>query len=124
MSIIHLYLDEDAMGHTLAYHLRTRGILVMTPEEEGTRGFTDEAQLDFATQQGRVIYTYNVPDFCRLHAEYIQSGRHHSGIIVCQQQRYRLAEQVRRLLHLIAVKSAEEMVDNLEFLSAWAISRS
>ena len=119
MSTIRLYLDEDAMGHTLKHYLRGRGIDVTTPEEEGTRGLLDAEQLAFATTQARVVYTYNIPDFCRLHAEYREQGKHHAGIIVCQQQSYSLREQVQRLLSLIATKSAEEMGDTLEFLSAW-----
>jgi hypothetical protein len=119
MKTICLYLDEDAMDRVFVRQLRGRGIDVTTPEEEGTRGLLDVEQLAFATAQGRVIYTYNIPDFCRLHADYIKHGKHHAGIIVCQQQRYNIGEQVRRLLSLIAAKSAEEMGDTLEFLSAW-----
>lgn len=119
MSSIRLYLDEDAMGNTLKRYLQGRGLDVTTPKEEKTCGFSDADQLAFAGTRGRVIYTYNVPDFCRLHADYLKQGRHHAGIIACQQQRYGLGEQVRRLLSLIAAKSAEEMADSLEFLSAW-----
>ncbi len=124
MKKIHLYLDEDSMGHALTYLLRSRGFDVTTPEDEGTRGLSDVEQLDFATKQGRVIYTYNISDFCRLHTEYLKQGKLHAGVIVCQQQRYSIGEQVRRILYLAAIRSAEEMENNLEFLSAWAIRKS
>jgi hypothetical protein len=123
MKTIRLYLDEDAMDSVLVQYLQARNIDVITPQQENTRGFSDEKQLDFATTQGRVIYTYNVPDFCRIHADYMKHGKHHAGIFVCQQQRYTINEQVRRLLHLFAAKSSEEMADNLEFLSAWGTKR-
>jgi hypothetical protein len=36
-----------------------------------------------------------------------------------QKQRYSVGEQMRRLLKLIAPVSAEEMINRVEFLSAW-----
>ena len=116
-----LYVDEDAMSRALVYRLRARGLDVVTPEEAGTRGLTDEAQLDCATAQGRVLYTFNIPDFCRIHSKYMRQGREHGGIIVCHQQRYSIGEQMRRILKLAATKSAEAMVNTLEFLSAWGM---
>lgn len=35
------------------------------------------------------------------------------------QQNYSIGEQMRRLLRLIAAKSAEDMQNQVEFLSAW-----
>ena len=49
----------------------------------------------------------------------MREGKNHAGIILGQQQRYSLGEQMRRLLRIIALKSAEEMQNNFEFLSAW-----
>ena len=46
-------------------------------------------------------------------------GMHHAGIILAQQQRYNIGEQMRRLLKLVGTKSAEKMRDHIEFLSAW-----
>lgn len=42
-----------------------------------------------------------------------------AGIILANQQQYSVGEQMRRILRLIAAKSAEEMRDWVEFLSAW-----
>jgi len=65
----------------------------------------DEEHLTFATEQGRAIYTFNIGDFCRLHAR----RPTHSGIIVAQQQRFSVGEQMRRLLSLIYDVRADEM---------------
>ncbi len=65
------------------------------------------------------MYTFNVKDFHKLHKAYLSMGRSHAGIMFAQQQRYTLGEQVRRLLRLMAAKSAEQMKDHVEFLSAW-----
>jgi hypothetical protein len=43
-------------------------------------------------------------------------GKSHAGIIVVFRQRYAVGEQMRRLLQLISMKSAEEMRNNLQFL--------
>jgi hypothetical protein len=49
----------------------------------------------------------------------LQQKRNHAGIILVQQQRYSMGEVMRGILQLIATKSAEEMIDQVEFLSAW-----
>lgn len=51
--------------------------------------------------------------------DYLTQGKSHAGIVLAQQQGYSVGEQMRRLLKLIAVKSAEEMRNQIEFLSAW-----
>lgn len=78
---------------------------------------TDDAQLTFATGNGRTIYTFNVHDFCRLHAQWLAAGRRHAGIVVARQQQYSVGEQMRRLLKLLAARTAEDMHNRLEFLS-------
>jgi Tfp pilus assembly protein PilZ len=47
------------------------------------------------------------------------TGRQHSGIVIGFQQRYSIGEQLRRLLHLLNRKTAEEMLLRLEYLSTW-----
>jgi Tfp pilus assembly protein PilZ len=76
--------------------------------------------LDHAAAQQRVLYSYNVGDFYRLHTASLAQGKSHAGIILAQQQRYSIGEQIRRLLKLISATSAEEMKNRVEFLSAWS----
>jgi hypothetical protein len=116
---IRLYLDEDAMSHSLITGLRARGIDVMTTLETRRTGLEDVVQLEFATMQQRVLCTSNTRDFHQLHTEYLRQGKIHAGIIFIPQQRYSVGEQIRKLLKLIATKSAEEMQGQVEFLSAW-----
>lgn len=115
-----LYLDEDAMAHSLVREFRARGIDVVTAGSEGKLGETDEIQLEFATTQNRVIYTYNIADYARLHAEYLLAGRNHTGIILVHQSRLTLGEQIRRTLKLIAALSTEDMQNRSEYLSSWS----
>ena len=80
----------------------------------------DAEHLDYATEQGRVLCTFNVRDLYRLHSECVAQGKSHPGIILMRQQYYSVGEQMRRLLKLMASKSADEMKNWVEFLSAWA----
>jgi predicted nuclease of predicted toxin-antitoxin system len=116
---IRLYLDEDSMSHSLAAGLRSRGVDVLTVLEAGLAKAPDEEQLEFATSEGRVIYSFNVQDFYQLHSEFLSNGKSHAGIILCQQQQFSVGEQMRRLLRLMAALSADDMIDRVEFLGAW-----
>ena len=111
-----LYLDEDVMNHRVVRGLRARSIDVLTPLDAQTVGADDAAQLAFAASQGRVLYTFNVGDFCRLHSAYLSTGKEHAGIIVAVRQQFSVGEQVRRLSLLIASLSADQFRNRLEFL--------
>jgi hypothetical protein len=107
------------MSRALARALRARNVDVTTALEQDMIERSDWAHLDYATAQGRVLYSFNVGDFYRLHAEYLTQGKSHAGIIVSPQQSYSIGEQMRRLLRLAATKSAEQMCNNIEFLGHW-----
>lgn len=116
MSRIRLYVDEDAAQLAVVEGLRNRGVDVLTVLETAMLSATDVEQLEFATSQGRSIYTLNVDDFCRLHSELLSQGKEHSGIIVIPRQRYSIGEKIRRISQLIDSTTAEEMRNRLEFL--------
>lgn len=106
------------MRGALVRALRAHGVDVVTALEAGMIERPDEAHLEFATREGRILYSFNVRDFHRPHQEHIARGQSHAGIILAQQQRYSVAEQMRRLLKLVSARSAEEMKNRVEFLSA------
>jgi len=108
---ISLYIDEDSMDNDLVQALRLRGVDVTTVRDEGRRGLSDEEQLEFASANGRVLYTFNVKDYLPLHAMFPASERSHAGIIVAEQRNYSVGEQLRRLLRIIGERSAEQMRD-------------
>ena len=115
-----LYLDEDTMDDDLVESLRVRGVDLQTAREAGMLRREDHELLQYAGEQGRVVYTFNVGHFCALHARFLRSGRDHAGIVVAKQQRFSVGEQMRRLLNLIAARTAEDMKNRLEFLADWA----
>ena len=116
---IRLYIDEDSMSRALVRSLRARNVDVTTALDENMIEQPDSVHLDFATAQGRSLFSFNVGDFYRLHTIYLTQGKSHAGIIVSQQQTYSVGEQMRRLLRLIAATSAEQMRNSIEFLGHW-----
>lgn len=80
------------MDGDLVRGLRFRGIDVMTAADAGMIRRKDDEHLSLATQQGRVLYSFNVGDF---------------------------HEQIRRLLRLIGSLTNEAMKNREEFLGRW-----
>ena len=116
---IRLYLDEDAMDGDLVRALRLRGVDVTTALDAGLTNTADEEQLAYATKHGRTLYSFNISDFMALHTSCVAAGKQHAGIVLGQQQRYSVGEQMRRLIRLIQMRSAESMRNRVEFLSVW-----
>lgn len=77
---IKIYTDEH-VSSSVVKGLRLRGVDVLTIIEADMLGADDEAHLDFASSEGRVIFTQD-DDFLKLHAK----GLKHSGIIYAHQR--------------------------------------
>lgn len=114
-----LYLDEDCQDRGLVRALRARTVDVIIALDVGMIHRNDEDHLEYSTDKNRVLYSFNIGDFCRIHSDWLTKGKSHTGMVLAPQQRYSVGEQMRRLLKLIASKSAEDMKDKVEFLSNW-----
>ncbi len=119
MSQIRLYIDEDSQSRALVLSLQERGVDVETVLTMNRRGFTDEEQLIWATQQGRSLYSANVGDFYSLHTQFLSEGRAHAGLILNPNQNFSVGVQMKAILKLIATKSAEDMINQVEFITKW-----
>ncbi len=97
------------MDEEILQALRARGVDEISVPETGMLGRSDEEQLNWAFVHNRVLYSFNVRDFYRLHTTLLEQGQSHAGIILAPQQRYSVGEQMRGILRLIVVKSAKEM---------------
>jgi hypothetical protein len=117
--ITRLYVGEDAMDGDLVAALRDRGVDVLTAEEAGMIGRSDDDHLEYPGKAGRVLYSFNIRHYFRLHVNRLSRGESHAGIVVAPQQQYTVGEQMRRLLRLVAARSAEEMKNQIEHLGAW-----
>lgn len=95
------FLDED-ITDAVAAGLRARDVDAISVHEIGrnNQGIADEEQLRFATEQGRVLVTYNRDDFQILDARWFTEGKRHAGIVWCTEEiigRPGIGELVRAL---------------------------
>lgn len=116
MSSLRLYIDEDVYG-AVTEALRIGGVDVLSTLEVQRTGEPDESQLLWAASESRALVTFNVGDFVRLHSDWLDQGRSHSGIIVSSQRS--LSDTLSRLTSLALHLDGESMRDRLEFLSDW-----
>jgi hypothetical protein len=116
VSQIKFFTDEDVQ-RAVAEQLRAAGFDAISTPEAGRLGIDDETQLEWATQQARVLVSYNVADFPRIHYEWSIAGKGHSGIVVSTQRS--IGDALRRLLNLGGSLTAEDAEDRLEYLSDW-----
>ena len=105
MPTIRFFLDEDIYG-AISTALKDRGVDgISTPEVE-RRGESDESQLKWAAAHGRVLVTFNVAHFAKLHGTWIEQGRHHAGIVVSSQRP--IGDLLGRMVHLAKTLNADE----------------
>jgi acetolactate synthase regulatory subunit len=113
MATIKLYFDEDVTD-ALTRVLRARGFDALSVYAASLKGKTDLEQLEFAVSQHRAIFTFNVKHFAELAKQYSAEGKSHYGIIVSNQLPF--SELLHRVLNLLRLRTAEEMVDRLDWL--------
>lgn len=107
-------LDED-MSQRVAEGLRLRGVDAVSVHEvgRGNKRIPDTDQLAYATEQGRVLVTYNRADYQILDARWRTNEQLHAGILWCMEQsmpRHAIGELVR------ALQAASRQYDSLEGL--------
>ena len=111
--MIRLYLDED-VHKQVAMALRLRGYDVVSVHELEKWNLSDEAQLAFACENERAIFTFNRGDFAKLHEKWLYSGRNHDGIITSKQ--LTLSETIQKLNKLLFTKKVAEVKNQLIWL--------
>ncbi|MBI4631034.1 MAG: DUF5615 family PIN-like protein [Chloroflexi bacterium] len=112
-----VYADADVHGD-LAAEIRARGYDAVSALEKGQRYLNDEPQLEYATSEGRAILTHNQRHFEPLHRKWLSEGRNHAGIILSVQ--IPIGELLKRMLRLLDQVTADEMRNNLRYLSDFA----
>jgi predicted nuclease of predicted toxin-antitoxin system len=81
MAVPAAYLDE-CVDPRLSSKLVRRGFRVTTASAEGTLGFSDPTQIDYARAHDLLIVSHDQHDFRRWHATYRQQSKLHNGIIL------------------------------------------
>ena len=114
MSKPKLHLDEDASWDALYQSLKSNGHDVThTPNEWITKGASDEEQLQKASEQGRSIFSFNTKHFPQI----AKKSSKHKGIIVSK--RKSLSVILKALIRFFHESSAEEMENQVRWLSDW-----
>lgn len=57
--------------------------------------------------------------FYHLHTVLLSQGDTHAGIIFVQQQRYTIGDQLRAVLRILTMRTAEDMENDVVFVSSW-----
>ena len=105
---IRLFTDE--MINTRLASLNGQGYDIETTQGAGrsNQKVPDDAQLAYATQQGRAIFTFNAREFADWDRRWKAQGRRHAGIVVSEQITD-LDELIRRVKqHLDTVWPSEQ----------------
>lgn len=114
--MIKLYLDEN-VPVAVSTALRLRGYDVVTVKDAGRKGLSDFEQLQYASSQNRVIFTFNVADFCKIHSVFMKESFDHSGIILSRQ--FPIGTIVKALLRLLSDMKHERLRNSIVWLSDW-----
>jgi predicted nuclease of predicted toxin-antitoxin system len=107
---VRFYLDEH-IPKGVVEGLRRRGVDVLTVQEAGRAGDSDEKQLAFAARERRVLVTFD-DDFLRLDA----AGALHTGIVFSQTGRLTVGEMIESLMLISNVIEPSEMKNHIEFI--------
>jgi len=98
------------MIRALAEALRREGFEVMTPLEAGTRGADDATHLQWASEHGFILLTFDKQTMVPLADEWVSQGLEHGGVIVCEQMpKDAVSVIVRRLKNVAKVHTNETL---------------
>ena len=106
---LRLFLDADIQHRDLLLELRSAGHDVITANEAGLRTGQDKEILLAATNDGRIVMTFNADDFAKLH----EHDPNHQGIIAV----YKYTMRRKNLAYDDIIRS----LSNLE-MSGWDFS--
>lgn len=111
-----LHLDADTSIRALQKALCDRNHdISRTPTKWMSFDADDRTQLLGATAQGRILFTFNVPDFLALAMSYPE----HHGLLLATQNRWTLHALIDALDHVLSETEAEEWIGQVRWLNDW-----
>lgn len=114
-----LHLDADASRKALHRALQERGHdVTRTPNPWMALDAPEHIQLLGATAQGRIIFTFNIPDFMQLAVRYPQ----HGGIVLAVQRGWTLSTLITALDAMLTQTSALDWPGQMRWLNQWRTS--
>jgi hypothetical protein len=120
---IRLYFDHNA-NPRFARDLRSHGFDALAAIELGHEAFEDEEHFIWAAANRRTLFTYDKRDISIIADEWDARGEDHYGIILCKAPpAISYGETLNRLLNLLDAITAEEMINQVEWLDhRWSVS--
>lgn len=117
-----IYLDDCSDHNRLVHSLIHAGHTVISPRVVDTKNWVDFDHLQFAATHGYLLLTHNPSDFHRLHGDWQERGRTHSGIFVIYRDNnvrkdMSYADTVRAIANLIA--SELPIFNEIHNLNRW-----
>jgi hypothetical protein len=98
------------MIRALAEALRREGFEMMTPLEAGTHGADDVTHLQWASEHGFILLTFDKQTMVPLADKWVSQGLEHGGVIVCEQMpKDAVSVIVRRLKNVAQVHTNETL---------------
>jgi Domain of unknown function (DUF5615) len=79
---VRLFLDAHVSARRIATALRAQHDVRAADEEREFDGWEDERLLALATEEGRIMVTFNVKDFARITTEWAAAGNSHAGCLL------------------------------------------
>ncbi|MEM7113854.1 MAG: DUF5615 family PIN-like protein [Chloroflexota bacterium] len=111
-----LHLDADTSRRRLQQILQERGHdVTRTPNKWMPLDASDEEQLLGATQQGRIIFTFNIGDFSKL----AQIHTNHAGILLANQRDWPLSRLAHALDRLLTETAVSDWKGQVRWLNDW-----
>jgi predicted nuclease of predicted toxin-antitoxin system len=107
---VRFHLDES-VDPAIAAGLERCHIDVTTSQGEGLLSRSDQEQLRFAVEHGRILVTHDA-GFLRLARKHPA----HCGIAYCKMNMRSVGEMIRRLIVIHDTRTIEDMRDRIEFL--------
>jgi len=101
--------------YALTEELRSRGVSVLTAQEDGAGQLPDPALLDRASALGRLLFTHDV-GFLREAALRQERDQQFLGVVFARQGKVSLGECVRDLEIIAQASQPEEWFTRVEYL--------
>jgi len=79
---VRLFLDAHVSARRAATALREDHDVRAADEERELDGWEDERLLALASEEGRIMVTFNVADFARITTEWATAARSHAGCLL------------------------------------------
>lgn len=108
-----ILLDED-IHKKAAEQLRLRGYDTIHVLESHRGGLPDEDQLVFAHSVNRILVSFNMRDYVKLHESFEHAQKEHSGSILSKQ--IPIGELIKKLAAELHERDHEDFRNSIYFL--------